>query len=728
MTNKSRKRGIALIIVLGMLALLVMVGVAFSIFMRTERQAAGSFQHDVRARQLLYASAARAIQTINENMVGKTYPTDNYWVSPGTNFFAITTNQLWAAHVPDSLLTQIPNAASWVTVPNGRIGFMILNASGLLDANVSGGAARGSGLDPTEIQLSELNDINNINTFIGNRKYESVAQIKRAGTATGVNGLSHFVPFSLLSTNVSTQPIDISGDVADLNVLKGQITGRLQMQTNGVELFPSVDANTVFEALLDYVDSDSKPSNLLSPTTEKIPMINEIRIRPRLIRTGNPDILNLQFVTQVELMYPFVSLPASTAYDLVYTVTFERAVGTDAGFPLPTVPPNTTVKLDTDFSWSGQPFLDIALSIPMVQVSITALTGKTGAFRLRINEMKIVERSSGTAVDSLRANMLVGSGADLASYLPRVTVPAASMTVWGETGGSECLDPRYNYAAAFWRSYSQVVTLIGNPAAINGSPAAINEWTSYWLREKNNDGHMWMHVANRPIESVGELSYLVRGLVNIDEAWKTLRLLDERSPADPLYDHFMVPLTNTISRGLVNPNTDANAILAAAFKDMKLDRYPGDTADAAVCKISSAEAKQLATAWMSDPTWDAGYSSKQGMVGNLAYKRAVSNLVNSMLGSLSAPAAPEFRVEGAFRNMIGLMNPLQNYFYIVLFAQSSTRVQLPRAGDTPGVFIDTVRSDQIGLLELWRDPVMRVANGTTNYPMLIRRFEILSQD
>ena len=64
--RQGARRGVALVIVLGMLALMTLLAVAFSIYMRTERMASGNFKSDVRTRQLLHAALTRAIADIND--------------------------------------------------------------------------------------------------------------------------------------------------------------------------------------------------------------------------------------------------------------------------------------------------------------------------------------------------------------------------------------------------------------------------------------------------------------------------------------------------------------------------------------------------------------------------------------------------------------------------------------------------------------------------------------
>ena len=76
----SRKRGSALLIVLGLLGFLMISAVAFSISMRTERAAAASFRSDVRTRDLLAMAFADARSTLEGAMVeqrGSADPANN---------------------------------------------------------------------------------------------------------------------------------------------------------------------------------------------------------------------------------------------------------------------------------------------------------------------------------------------------------------------------------------------------------------------------------------------------------------------------------------------------------------------------------------------------------------------------------------------------------------------------------------------------------------------------
>ena len=71
---RRHRRGIALLIVIGLTAMLMLLGAAFAIYMRTERMASGNFKNDVRARQLLHVALARAMDTVETSCNNAIYP------------------------------------------------------------------------------------------------------------------------------------------------------------------------------------------------------------------------------------------------------------------------------------------------------------------------------------------------------------------------------------------------------------------------------------------------------------------------------------------------------------------------------------------------------------------------------------------------------------------------------------------------------------------------------
>jgi type II secretory pathway component PulK len=63
-----RRRGSALLIVLGFLSFMIISGVSFAIYMRIERQASSNYRHAVNARQVLNAALARAMEEVDSEL------------------------------------------------------------------------------------------------------------------------------------------------------------------------------------------------------------------------------------------------------------------------------------------------------------------------------------------------------------------------------------------------------------------------------------------------------------------------------------------------------------------------------------------------------------------------------------------------------------------------------------------------------------------------------------
>ena len=73
-TYSRSKNGVALIIVLGLLAVLTLIAVAFAIAMRVERLAARNYVNNIRAEQMVQAGIVRAMETIDVTLSTNCYP------------------------------------------------------------------------------------------------------------------------------------------------------------------------------------------------------------------------------------------------------------------------------------------------------------------------------------------------------------------------------------------------------------------------------------------------------------------------------------------------------------------------------------------------------------------------------------------------------------------------------------------------------------------------------
>jgi len=178
MKKNEMRSGSALIVVLGMTAVLMMMAVAFSVLMRTERSGMTNLKHALTARQTSHTAIARVMAAIDESFE---HPTNNWpiagWDPPYISSFESTT-QLWqnasikrvedrkgnarlltdelSRHLSPSQLALARNAkVDWVTVRAGvgaskattqggpindmiiaRYAFLALNTTGLLDMNI----------------------------------------------------------------------------------------------------------------------------------------------------------------------------------------------------------------------------------------------------------------------------------------------------------------------------------------------------------------------------------------------------------------------------------------------------------------------------------------------------------------------------------------------------------------------------------------------------------------
>jgi len=71
---RDSRAGVALLIVLGLLALLMITGVAFTILMRIERASASNLRHTSAARQMAKGGLAYAIAALNADIGTNRYP------------------------------------------------------------------------------------------------------------------------------------------------------------------------------------------------------------------------------------------------------------------------------------------------------------------------------------------------------------------------------------------------------------------------------------------------------------------------------------------------------------------------------------------------------------------------------------------------------------------------------------------------------------------------------
>jgi Tfp pilus assembly protein PilX len=323
------RRGVALIIVLGLLGLLLISAVSFAVLMRTERNAATNYRHTSSARQMLHAGLARAIEDINADIgdvlcpawTNRTVITGSFTNKyPESMFFSrYTVTGTGNDPVPARLLTKdvmtyipvlyhrrltenIYAPPEWVPINYsnsviGRYAYAVIDTSGLLDANLvfTSTSNRWLGTSPGEIRLDPAilsrKDLINANTFQIDRdaavRYETVSELATLNGGINYSNLANFEVFSRYSTN------DVAG-VTNINLF-GVTTNQLAaLKPTIIQAFTDAGCigtpplvvsgssftrpNILYAALADYLDNDSvmfphTAGQFNRPITEKLPML-----------------------------------------------------------------------------------------------------------------------------------------------------------------------------------------------------------------------------------------------------------------------------------------------------------------------------------------------------------------------------------------------------------------------------------------------------------------------
>jgi hypothetical protein len=336
----EKKSGAALVLALGFLAILTFIFVAFTALMRTERLADRGFLISARNQHLLNAALVRAMEDIDGSIGAEGYPSAPSLSSQGSlpldvdfsaeeDFIPGTGSSLFTAYQSER------QSAGWESVSSannqmlGRVGYIVLNTSGLIDANYAGGYTnlagnidyqpRRFGTSPSEIQLShtllsEFTDPKNpAKSFPGIRLDEDGA-LDITYLQAGDTNLSPALAMVYNRKN-AWRHFETQRDFHQLNLLSSVRNGTANILTGRPENFRTfsyfppeneervemgqtfdevavqhaqviedaleevgiygINKDFVFQQLEDYVDADDLPSDPLL-SVEPVPLVNEI--------------------------------------------------------------------------------------------------------------------------------------------------------------------------------------------------------------------------------------------------------------------------------------------------------------------------------------------------------------------------------------------------------------------------------------------------------------------
>jgi len=710
------REGIAIVLVLGLIAVLMVSAVAFAISMRIERQGSFQYRYGIQARHMLWVGVSEAIKEIDGIMGDSLYPewdmrcstnsgagTANVLVHSITNFFSgqqctnmILTTPYWHT-IKDSSGIQV-----------GRYAFVVINQSGLMDANKAGGFTRGGGTNTAEIQLSNLPEINDATMFVTDRtnrhfRYESIAELAKIASGRGLKP-------SVWPVNLGAYSLSPDREVVRNGVVttkqKAYIGGtKAELQAKEAEIKQGFtdcgvsDVNQAFISLLDYVDSDNIPEKLDAGCGEAVPMINEVALYYRVNLNTNTGAFTGNYELHVETAYPF---EAAGNEGFKVKVTWTCAAEADNTFPA--LVPSSTPGIDTAVTSDPLTYCERISAKTPIAGNVGACGGATKIhFKAKVKAE--VMTSGGQVVDSV-PYPLTGSEITLEIKLSLTPLPKwttlPDKTAVEAKDWAECVDSRFNWnpvlAGRQWFYGSSLLVMMGLQPTLNDVNAiALYMFANPGEIESDFDGDMYLHVANAPMKTIGELGNLCI------RPWMSIRLYDHNidplnttDPAfHPVFDYFTAS-TNSYRRGLVNINTTNANVLASLFFNVPTTEY-------------------------GDPTtpftdWNTCLNVATRIINNGPYTN-LSDIGRSTVSSAwtnLTGCSTEVGKEGPLRNTADFLTVRDNQFAIVVAADAFSAESFGGMGRA----LASARA----LAEVWRDP-FKDSNG--RHRVMIRQFRML---
>jgi hypothetical protein len=671
----DRRSGVAVIIVLGMLALLMTMAVAFSISMRIERRSAGNYASSVAGKQLVWGGLSRAISDIEDSMAngGAVYPPWDVLLSANGSTAATLTQGEAFDYIPGCLQSAITNTATWEPFSSGGDGYyayLVLNCSDLLDVNFVGGEdVRGGGTNINEIQISDFPSIQNWDDFRGDRdadmRYECLPEL--ATLNSGIDPAPEYPDYFETYSRFPYEEdlVSLRGPEAELRTRRSEIESRLaSVVSNG-------DGHFMFDSLIDYIDTNSIPHALDGPYVERVPMINEIWVgRVLARRRGDTCDFNRPPQVKVELVFPFAE-PSSDTFALEIALSLEVADATTVYYS-----ETNTVRQNIPSATAVHDTLQVIPSGLSFPLSLSVSNSNPLTVSLAMKCKVLITSDGDQVVDA------VPYPESDAGFNFTVDVAPGDGRTDATTPSWECIDPRFNWRVRrFW-----MLRAAGN------SEDSLNDVTGqYFLanpRTGGNDADLGMRVSNRgSFFSVGELGNLLRRN-HLQSRFKTIRLYDMGNTSrDRVFENFTVT-TNLVGRGLVHVNSVANEILESAFVDVPVG-YPE-----ALARVSSG----LATAIAQEIYNNGPYTNVGGMC----------DMDWSLIPGLGVGTYSEQGRESVVAHTCNLLGARQNLFTIIVAASPSAQ-QMGQYAEDQGI-VQTL-GEQRAVFQVWRDPVDEDGDG-----------------
>lgn len=726
-TENESRRGIALLVTLGMLSVLMILAVTFSICMRTERMGAGNYRRSVNIRHMMYGAVAHAMHDLDNRIDNDGYPSEErgWWF----NLADVYTNEAdWAQHqdcfddlmdfndhqylIPDAIVNS-PNVLRFTNCVTTSTGdsytYVVFDVSGMLDANFAGGGSRSTGVDVAEIQVGDLPGIN-LNRFKNHREdmldeafppYETIASMMNPSPDGNpawmtTNGSPYFVDYSLCPPGFYDST---NNEVNDAAIPLGSLTSLARAGTYLSDIgdcfnFNSQQRLVLLGNIIDYQDADFIPGNYTGDSTprlnkgyvEPVPMINKVWFglpsgpSPAVTMSLNTNAtgqlqckLSPSGYFYINLFYPFRDIEDTPTF--YFNCSLEIVISYGVTELTLLGPLNLTeFQIDPDgvnaVNAAGYKAVTPSMATGILPGNLAFTTTVPGlnigdpfTVSFRINDARVEWNNGGR----VRVDE-IPDPFDVELWSANASAGASIQVA----AGRECVDPRLNWedSDTQW------------PATTEASMEIENDATTTALATPGTDGDVWMKVKNARMNSVGELGAIFLGT----QPWQTVRLYKHGpNEAHPVFNYFIAGTNTAARKGIVNPNTFDEEILGAAFKDM-IVREEGEV------RLDDSEALAIASEIMDNGPY-LNIVDVQNNVTNWG------ELASGTLNALANPPACDLDREAIIGNSFGLFGTRQNIFYIVVRGERTTAVAM-----------------------VWRDPY---PNEDGNHPMFIRYLSIL---
>jgi hypothetical protein len=775
------RRGIALVIVLSLMAALMILAVGFAISMRTEHKAAKMSGSQMQAVEMCYYGLAQALDHIERDArygtmwtgtvhYPQSAPITGGWVYPGWSNHCLhsgmrpVTNDT-AAWFPDNRAVRfIPQAlmgpsgtAHNVNVETnrlvcrqggnvhtvkfvdvyatnvqrrmvGRYAYMVVDGSGLIDANgsheldpdVGRALPRMLGTNACELAFNSLllkemrtgKETNLHNARVGTDsirhqrfgRVESLEDLRTVGYGgypvqgnsplrafsdpdwlsryNNTNYPNNFITYTRYPDGLGAIPLLMSTNLASDAHHVANNTDIVFARLTNAMLNPIVsEVRTLVTNIIDYLDTDFIPGGINGgPTpdgpnadnfcTEPVPMLHRLDIMSNYVTPTN-----LFITLYVETLFPFLytsSIISNPPPQLQLNFKY-RLTGGDF------TPSDVSISSNIDasaFAWiTGTPS-----SPGGAQYSAPFGLGVTNhhrsifgspPVRLEVTEFSITVRGQNTVVDRVRPPVL--SEPASAVLAPTPLISTNCVVRWFAN------DQRMNWimtgAGAQWTNLS---IRFGNAA----TPRATMQLSA---REK---GEWFSYVSNQnKLFALGELGYLLH---RSDRPWRTLAFFTD-TPDDA--NDFINPwaqfrLVHPTRYGLINPSTRITNVLATAFNRCPFQLAPGITASG-VANLPVAGAYSIASEIINRRPGQ-GYT-------NLNFLAGLQSL--TLANALALGNTSHMGREGILRCTEGLLGTRNNTFMVFVLGQGATQLDDPEGGRP-------VRrtAGQRAIALVWRDP------------------------